>query len=323
MAARKSFPVLIVDDDPISIKIIKKILNEVGHEVSEARNGLEALELFRRCFFPIVLSDWMMPNLDGIALCRTLRNMPNTGYIYFILLTGKDSKNDIVAGFEAGADDFVIKPIHPPELLARLKSGVRILDLEKSLKKANEEIRYLSITDSLTKCYNRSYLTGRLNQEISRAQRYNHPLSVILTDIDHFKKINDTYGHLAGDLVLKTFADSILSSIRHDVDWAIRYGGEEFLIILPETSVYGASCPAEKLRQIIDGLKINLSDRKIKITASFGVSGVDSIQYTDKFPPEILINQADKYLYQAKKEGRNRVVAGPSFFPPHRTRINL
>jgi len=312
---RNTFPILIVDDDLSSVKFLEKMLIKVGHEVTMAQSGLEALDLFKQRFFPIVLSDWMMPDLNGIELCKTLRSMPNIGYIYFILLTGKDSKDDIVTGFEAGTDDFLTKPIHPSELIARLKSGIRILELEKSLKSANEEIRYLSITDSLTKCYNRSYLANRLNQEIKRAKRYNHPLSIILTDIDYFKKVNDTYGHLIGDRVLKQFAGWIMSSIRHDIDWIVRYGGEEFLIALPETPLSGASCAAEKFRQIIDEQEIKVSNTKIKVTASFGVSGFDSIHYTEKLSLDTMISQTDKYLYQAKKEGRNRVVAGPISFP--------
>jgi len=315
MATRTHFPILVVDDDLTSIKFLEKMLIKVGHEVTMAQNGIEALDLFKRHFFPIVLSDWMMPDLNGIELCRTLRSMPDIGYVFFILLTGKDSKDDIVTGFEAGADDFLTKPVHPSELLARLKSGIRILELEKSLKSANDEIRHLSITDPLTKCYNRNYLASRLNQEIKRAKRYNHPLSIILADIDHFKKVNDTYGHLVGDRVLKRFAEWIMSSIRHDIDWIVRYGGEEFIIVLPETPLSGASIAAEKFRQIIDEQEIKVSNIKFKVTASFGVSGVDSIHYTDKLSQDTMISQTDKYLYQAKREGRNRVVAGPILYP--------
>ena len=305
------YPILIVEDNPVSRKLLEKTLKKGGYEVVSAASGLEALELFKKRFFPIVITDWMMPEMDGLQLCRHIRTMDLPGYVFIILLTAKDTKEDLITGLEAGADDYLTKPFNYPELKARLKAGQRILELEKSLKKANEEIRLLSITDSLTGCYNRYYLMERLNHEIKRASRYNHELSVIMCDIDHFKKVNDTYGHQTGDLVLKSFANTISTSIRKDVDWLARYGGEEFLVVLPETGWQGALALAERLRKVVASTKTPSPQGEISITASFGVTGFDTKTPSDKVSLEQLISAADSYLYQAKEAGRNRVKGGP------------
>ncbi len=187
-----NFPVLIVDDNPIIQKMMNISLSKAGYEVTSAENGRDALRKFDQKFYPIVLTDWMMPEMDGLELCKAIRKLPTDGYVYIILFTAKDSKEDIIKGLEAGADDYLTKPVNHPELMARLNTGVRILELEKSLRKANEEIRILSITDHLTGCYNRGYIGEHLPREIKRAHRYKHPLSVIISDIDHFKKVNDS-----------------------------------------------------------------------------------------------------------------------------------
>jgi two-component system cell cycle response regulator len=303
------FPILLAEDNAVSRKLLQKTLVKAGHEVTSVDNGRKALELFNRRFFPIVLTDWMMPEMNGVQLCRAIRKNTSPGYVFIILLTAKDSKDDIITGLEAGADDYLTKPFNHAELIARLNTGKRILDLERSLKRANEEIKILSITDSLTGSYNRSYLTERLPQEIKRARRYGHPLSLALCDIDHFKKVNDAYGHQVGDRVLKEFVQCTTGSIRDNVDWMARYGGEEFLIVLPETDVQGASCLAERLRGAISQKVIKVREREIRITASFGVTGLDPTTPYEEVSPEEMISQADKLLYQAKQEGRNRVKA--------------
>ena len=180
----------------------------------------------------------------------------------------------------------------------------------ESLKEANEEIRVLSITDPLTKAYNRGYLMERFPQEIKRAKRYGRHLSVILSDIDHFKQINDTYGHHVGDQVLKQFVRFVLGLIRSDVDWLARYGGEEFLIVLPETDVQGAVFQAERLRTDFSQSPLRISGNEINITVSFGVTGFGPDTPDNVILPEALINTADKYLYQAKRQGRNMVIGG-------------
>ena len=304
---RSHFPILIVEDDPVSRRLLEKTLVKAGHEFVSVENGRKALEEFKERFFPIVLTDWMMPEMNGLQLCRAIRERTNTGYVFTVLLTAKDSKNDIVAGLEAGADDYLTKPVNQAELIARIKTGIRILELERSLKRANEEIRILSITDPLTGCYNRGYMTERLPQEIKRAKRYRHSLSLVLCDIDHFKKINDTYGHQVGDRILKEFVQWINESIRDGVDWLARYGGEEFLIVVPETDTKGACCVVERLRRMLSQKAIGIQGERIHITASFGVTGLDPATPDEKISPEALITQADECLYQAKQEGRNRV----------------
>lgn len=306
-----NYPILVVDDDIVSRSVMKKYLNKAGFEVITAGNGKEAISLFDENFCPIVLTDWMMPEISGPELCHILREKNTDGYIYILLITAKDSKTDIVSGLEAGADDYLTKPIHPAELIARIKTGIRILKLEQSLKNANEEIRLLSITDPLTGCFNRTYLGERFPQEIVRSQRYGHNLSIVICDIDFFKRVNDSYGHQAGDSVLKSFANMINMQIRDKIDWTVRYGGEEFLIVLPETTCDGAKIMAERLRSAVERMEIEYDGQRIQITASFGGSCVQFKsqhgQPLSAVSMEHLINLADEQLYKSKHEGRNRV----------------
>ncbi len=305
------FPILIVEDHPVSRKLLEKSLLKRGYQVTSVENGIQALEQLNAHFFPIVLSDWMMPEMDGPQLCRAIRKGAFPGYVFIILLTAKDSKEDIITGLRAGADDYLTKPINNAELIARLNTGFRILELEQSLKSANEEIRILSITDSLTGCYNRAYLNERLLQEINRGKRYCHPLSVIMCDIDHFKKINDTHGHLAGDQILKRFAMGLMKPVRQDLDWVARYGGEEFIMILPETDCQRTLQVAERVRITIEQTRMDLSGKEVHITASFGVTGFDVDTPEERLSYQKIIKQADLYLYQAKENGRNQVAGGP------------
>ena len=208
------FPILIVEDQPASRVLLERTLVKAGYEVVCVGNGRQALKILQERPFPIVLTDWVMPEIDGLELCRAIRENPPEGYVFIILLTANDSTADIVTGLEAGADDYLTKPFHAAELIARIQTGKRIINLERSLKRVNEEIKLLSITDPLTGSYNRGYLTERLPEEIGRAKRYHHPLSLVLCDIDNFKGINDTYGHEAGNYVIKKFVDCIKESIR-------------------------------------------------------------------------------------------------------------
>ena len=304
---KETFPVLLAEDQKISRKLTEKILQKAGIKVTSVENGKQALELFKKQFFPIILSDWMMPEMDGIELCRAIRSSKSSGYVFIILLTARDSKEDIIAGLEAGADDYLAKPFNPGELNARIKTGMRILNLERSLKKANERIKRLSVQDPLTGCYSRGYLNERLPKEIIYSLRYRHSLSVILCDIDHFKIINDTYGHQAGDRVLKEFVTTIEQSFRKEIDWIARYGGEEFIIVIPETDIEGAQVLAERLKTKISAQKIVIDNSEIQITASFGVAGFSRQTPEKDISDELLIKKADALLYQAKHEGRNRI----------------
>ena len=302
------FPIMVVDDDIVSRTVVQKHLLKKGFEVDTAANGSEALQLFDKKFYPIILTDWMMPEIDGPQLCRFIREKKTDGYVFILLITARDSKTDIVSGLESGADDYLTKPIHPAEMVARIKTGIRILELEHSLKKATEEIRLLSITDPLTGCFNRGYLNERFPQELNRAARYSHPLSVVLADIDHFKIVNDTYGHQVGDVVLKAFAQCIDEQVRKKIDWVVRYGGEEFLIILPETRNLGAYSMAERLRKAVAGMKIRAGDVSINITASFGGACV-AFENKNAFDITMdkLVGLADQKLYESKDKGRDQV----------------
>jgi diguanylate cyclase (GGDEF)-like protein len=265
----------------------------------------------REHFFPIVLTDWQMPEMEGPELCRAIREENPDRYVFIIMLTSKGSKDNIISGLGPGADDYLTKPTHYAELVARIKTGIRILELEKSLKAAVDEIHSMSITDPLTGIYNRGYINERLPQEIRRAIRYGRDLSVILSDIDHFKQVNDTYGHLSGDVVLKEFAHCLAAIIRKQVDWAGRYGGEEFLIVLPETDLDGAMVLAERFRETIQAHVTRRAEQNICLTASFGVTSFSAAASKPAVTAELLLHEADILLYRAKKEGRNRVNGRP------------
>jgi diguanylate cyclase (GGDEF)-like protein len=304
---KQDFPILVVEDDPVSRRLLEMNLTKAGYAVVAVENGRKAIEQFRKNFYPIILTDWMMPEMDGLGLCQAIRQTKTEGYVFIILLTSRGSKDDIVSGLESGADDYLTKPFNQAELVARLKSGIRILNLEKSLKQANAEIKYLSITDPLTECYNRGFLTEHLNGEIQRSMRYGHPLSIVLCDIDFFKKINDKYGHQAGDQVLKSFVQTIRESIRGRVDWVVRYGGEEFLIVLPETNCDGARVMAERLCQKVAQNKLDIDGHQITITASFGGTCCCKETPACKATLEAIVKRADELLYLSKSTGRNKV----------------
>jgi len=249
----------------------------------------------------------VMPVMNGLELCRGIRKQQFPGYVFILLLTARSETCDIVAGLDAGADDYLTKPFNQAELIARMKAGERILNYERTLSKALDEIKQLSITDPLTRCYNRGYLMDHLSQEVKRNRRYKHPLHIAMIDIDHFKRVNDTYGHQAGDLVLQACVRCIKGSIRENVDWLARYGGEEFILVLPETDLDKAWKVAERIRCRISEMVIPLEGKEITITASFGISGFGSGMSGEDVSVALLIEQADRYLYEAKEAGRNRI----------------
>ena len=304
------FAVLVAEDETVSRRLLERMLQTAGYDVTVARNGHEALALFEARFHPIVLTDWVMPEMDGLELCRAVRARLNEeGYVYLVLLTAKDGKEDIIRGLEAGADDYLTKPFHRAELIARLKTGERILRLERSLKEANERIRLLTITDALTGCYNRKYLDEMLPGEIERAYRYGRPISIILCDLDHFKDLNDVYGHQAGDSVLRQFVRRAKAGLRSRIDWVARYGGEEFLIVLPETPLDAGLAVGERLCGQLAETPVELHDGQgVKVTASFGVTACEPGAGEETPSYEAVLRCADERLYTAKRAGRARVV---------------
>jgi diguanylate cyclase (GGDEF)-like protein len=298
--------ILLAEDDPVTRMLMTRFLKNAGYEVDAVANGSEAFDRMTRRYYPMLVTDWEMPEMDGVALCKAVRNMQLDGYVYSLLLTARDSKEHIIAGLEAGADDYLVKPVHEAELVARLNAGRRILALEHSLRAANQRNRILSITDALTGAYNRRYLMEQLPREVERCRRYAYPLSVLMCDLDHFKHINDQSGHAAGDDVLQQFASRSQKSIRSNSDWIARYGGEEFLIVLPETAHADGMFVAEKLRSMVANTPFNTRMGEIPMTASFGVASTGPHGPDLTLKLETLIRTADECLYISKVEGRNR-----------------
>lgn len=303
---KERFPILLVEDERITRIVIEKLLIKSGYEVTSVCDGSEAWELLKEKFFPIILTDWMMPVMDGLELCRKIRMASFPGYVFVILLTAMDTKSDVIKGLEAGADEYLTKPFDHAELVARLNTANRILQLELSLKQANREI----ITDPLTGAYNRGFFITGLPREIRRAVRYNHPVTLVMCDIDFFKEVNDNYGHPVGDQVLISFVKCLRELTRVDVDLLVRYGGEEFAIIMPETGIDSALRSAERIRQAVEEMSHTVNGVEIKITASFGSATFDPSQRDDPVSTDRMLDEADKYLYQSKNEGRNRVKGG-------------
>ena len=297
--------ILLAEDDPVARMLMTRFLKNAGYEVDAVANGSEALDKMTSRYYPMLVTDWEMPQMDGIALCKAVRNMQLDGYVYALLLTARDAKEHIIAGLEAGADDYLVKPVHEAELIARLNAGRRILALEHSLRVANQRNRILSITDALTGAYNRRYLMEQLPREFERCRRYGYPLSVLMCDLDHFKQVNDQRSHAAGDDVLQQFASRAQKFIRGNSDWIARYGGEEFLIVLPETGYDESLIVAEKLRHLIASTPFPTRAGDVSVTASFGVAST-GLQGPDlTLHVETLIRAADESLYKAKMAGRN------------------
>jgi len=304
--------VLIADDDAISRRVLKGTLERSGYEVVAVDNGNAAAEALHEPEGPrLALLDWVMPGLNGPEVVRTVRSRREQRYVHMILLTSKQSKEDIVEGLGSGADDYLTKPFHPAELKARLRTGERILQLEDKLVEAREEMRFKATHDALTSLWNRGMILELLHREMERFKRGREhgEISVILGDVDNFKKVNDTYGHAAGDEVLREVAARLVGSVR-SYDAVSRYGGEEFLVVMAGCGVECASARAEQIRKSIEGQPTRTQEGDVVITMSFGVAVSGDWEGLDG---DGLIREADAGLYHAKGQGRNRVgVARPS-----------
>lgn len=301
--------VLIAEDENISRMVLAKALANHGYEVLQAHDGQEAWDIFQKEKEDIYIAilDWQMPKMDGIELCQRIKDASLSHYVYVIFLTGKKDIDSIVEGLETGADDYLPKPFDRRELLSRLKVGLRLIEFEKALREANEKLHTLAITDGLTGISNRRAIFERLRGEISRAGRENSTFCLIMLDIDHFKKVNDTYGHGAGDKVLVEIVNRIKSELRPHDDIG-RYGGEEFLVGISKADSKISRVIAEKLRKCICERPFQVEDRKIDVSISLGV--VDFMPSRDHDINDFLegmIKAADIALYKAKEAGRNRV----------------
>lgn len=251
----------------------------------------------------MALLDWMMPGLEGVEICRRVRAETNDTYAYIILLTCLQRDEDLLAGLEAGADDYMIKPFKHHELRLRLRTGKRIIDLQDELRLARNEFRTKASHDSLTGLLNHGEILRTLALELDRAERKGTQVGVIMADIDNFKQVNDTHGHLAGDMILRTVAAK-MNSLTRSYDFIGRYGGEEFLVVLPDCNLTYAAAFAERLRLAVSTDSIDMAAGSVAVTISFGVAASDTDRKKDVDP---LVKAADDALYQAKKYGRNRV----------------
>jgi two-component system cell cycle response regulator len=304
--------VLLVDDDELVRAQFAALLQIAGYDVHTAGSGDEALLVLDKTPCQIVLTDWQMPDMDGLALCRNIRFRDSTGYIYVLMLTVRGSRRDILAGLAAGADDYVIKGAATEEILARLQVGRRITHLEYSLRKSNLKNRQMSVTDPLTGARNRRYLMKYLPREIERTRRYLHPLTILSCDIDHFKRINDGYGHDAGDEVLQAFVNRAGLGIRQEIDWIARAGGEEFVVVLPETPLAGGCQVAQRLLETLADSPIATSAGPLVVTMSIGIAALDAQTDLENASATKLLSTADRNLYESKRLGRNRTTAEPA-----------
>ncbi len=298
--------ILLADDDPICRRLVQKRLADWGYHVIAAEDGQKAWEAIE-CSEPapsLVILDWLMPGINGIDLCRKIRERQQNSYQYILLLSGKDEKQDVVAGLDAGADDYLTKPFDIGELRARIRSGMRILSLQQQLIQAQDDLRYQATHDALTGIWSRGAALDLLACELRRGRRTGVFTGILMIDLDHFKNINDSYGHLAGDAVLRETAARIGRAVR-SYDFVGRYGGEEFIAILSNCSSEDLRAVAERTRQAVAELPILTGASRVKVTVSVG--GVVAQNGT----PEVeLLATADAALYEAKRTGRDRVVIG-------------
>jgi putative two-component system response regulator len=307
---------LVVEDDPVVLKKLMELLNATGETVFQAVDGEEGLKLWRDQAPRVVVSDWVMPKMDGVQLCREIRGQSRRGPAHFIMLTAHSDHARLLDAYQAGVDDFVAKPFDPEELLARIRAGIRTAKLydelvskaagsqalNAQLATVNSRLERLSITDELTGLFNRRHAMLRLEEQWALAERYARPLSVAMIDIDHFKRINDTYGHEAGDSILRRVADIVREQTR-GTDAVCRVGGEEFLIIFPAQSIQEAQICGERCRAAVEAHTFTLGETVIKVTVSIGIAirAAGMTQYPD------LLKIADQVMYAAKHCGRNVV----------------
>jgi diguanylate cyclase (GGDEF)-like protein len=309
---RKS-KILVVDDVAVNVQLLTTYLTSVGYNVIAARDGQEALEKAGSCNPDLVLLDVMMPKFNGFEVCERIKSNELTRIIPVIMVTALNEIEDKIKATEAGADDFISKPFNKLELLTRVKSLLRIKELHdqlnvkiKELEIAQEQLRQLAITDGLTELFNHRYFKEHLEQELYRANRHHSEVSLIMIDIDHFKRYNDSYGHPAGDALLRTVGKLLKENIRK-IDLAARYGGEEFCLVLADTNKAAAGLVAEKMRRLVEGYSFDSMQRHTgngRITISLGVATFP----VDAGTSNELVKLADQRLYNAKQLGRNQVV---------------
>lgn len=302
--------VLVAEDDAMFRRILQKWLEDWGYQVTLAHDGARAWAILQQSSPPqLLILDWMMPGIHGVDLCRRVRRQNRSPYQYILLATSKDAKQDLVSGLEAGADDYLTKPFDRSELRARLRACNRILTLQDDQMQAQEKLRFQATHDALTGIWNRGEILATLRRELERAARSESATGALLLDVDHFKTINDTYGHLTGDQVLKEVTHRILKAVRK-YDSVGRYGGEEFLIVLPGCGRDEIDQGAERVRSAVDSGPILVEHARIPVTVSIGAAVTARAATTDME----MLAAADIALYRAKTIGRNRTVLSDLVF---------
>jgi two-component system, cell cycle response regulator len=303
MQTNELIKVLVADDSAVFRKLIEQTLSEEQYTLSFAKSGREAIEQIEQLAPALVIVDWEMPDITGIEICQHVRSKSQTSYTYIIMLTGKSEKERVVEGLAAGADDYLTKPFHPAELIARVGVGLRIIRLHREIEAKNLLLKELALTDSLTGLPNRRAIEEWAARQLSGAARYGFPFWVVMADLDHFKRVNDSYGHEAGDSVLKAFSEILKRNSRRS-DICGRIGGEEFLLALTHATESNAKAVIDRVRSELEATTFDFDGIDLNVTASFGVAGFIGTKAPDF---SRLVAQADAALYSAKRSGRNRV----------------
>jgi diguanylate cyclase (GGDEF)-like protein len=299
--------VLIVDDDELVLERLRELVSVSGSPVLTTTSGLTALTWLETSAASIVVTDLRMPGIEGLELCRRVRALDRRDYIYIILLTVNDEEKDILAGFEAGADDYISKRTSAAQFRARMRTANRILALEYNLKSALQKKHLLAMTDELTGVFNRRYFMRRLTVKLKKRRSIGGHLSMLLVDVDHFKSVNDRYGHAVGDEVLKGLTQEITRCLRRPTDWCARLGGEEFVVVLEDTELREARACGERVRRSIEYHPFGASTDPIRVTVSIGVTGMEHVTDQAVAEPLSLLALADRNLFASKAAGRNRV----------------
>jgi len=300
---KSNYAVLVADDNALIRTVVSDLLKAMSFEVVEAEDGLQALALYRSRRFHIVITDWVMPNLTGLEFCEAIRaesgKRAHAGYTYVVMLTSQDSKNDTIAALDAGADEYLTKPVHKPELQARIRTALRIIELEGIREAYLEQVQQASLVDVLTGVHNRKFMEERLPLEVKRANRYERPLSVMLVDFVEFDRFRKENGVFAAEKLLEATADLLKASIRQEVDWVARWNDHQFLVLLPDTDVTDACTVAKRLKLRLNQLAVEIEGQSFKTTTLYGVVGLVGDRNKKETTVEALVDFAQQALEKA------------------------